>query len=201
MPQTLNILPARFDFAIRRGDTFRVQLAFVDLAGAPIDLSDVAAVWGLVKNGTAILTLTAGEAESANGQLSLTGDGSNIYEVFIPHTRTATLDACRLSYYLKLTLSNNDVRTVLEAAFTVSMAVPSPTLQTQNLTLTVPWANYSIRVQIPINTVDVGAYLDGLPDYPTNEDAEADGVPINGVYWVSVGSDAAVAGTLMRRTQ
>lgn len=199
MPQTLNILPARFDFAIRRGDTFRVQLAFVDLAGAPIDLSDVAAVFGLTKNGTAIFTLTAGEAESANGQLSLTGDDSNIYEVFIPHTRTATLDACRLSYYLKLTFSNNDVRTVLEGGFTVSVSVPTPL--TQDLTLTAPWMNYTVRVQIPINTVDVGAYLDGLPDYPTNEAAEAEGVPINGVYWVSLGSDAAVPGTLMRRTQ
>lgn len=66
--------------------------------------------------------------------------------------------------------------------------------------LAMPKLSARLSCSAPPTAAQVVAALQTLDDYPTDEAAAADGVAIGGLYWVSIGSDAAVPGTLRRRT-
>lgn len=72
-----------------------------------------------------------------------------------------------------------------------------PTLKA---TLAMPKLSARLNCGAPPTAAQVAAALATLDDHPDDETAAANGVPVGGLYWVSADSDAAVPGTLRKRT-
>ena len=109
------------DITVEQGATFNKTITYTDIAGDPIDLTNVSAVraqmrLGSASSSTALSFTCAVFGTPTNGQISWT----------MPASTTATAAAGAWVYDLEIEFSSGEVRRLLQGDVTVSAEVTRP---------------------------------------------------------------------------